>query len=514
MLHVFACDARVRLRPALLEFAHGIMSAPSSPPAAPVHAPTASVHANRTVGLGAWSAALALVVSLCALDRFVLHTQVLTSFRGHPAQSPLYAFWMPVLRPAAIGFVALSVGWVVLAPALCDPQRSTRTRFLCAFAAASALFPLALFAAREDLGALGANLNLYRNEEFVHDAQKIALMRDAQGRTGVPVFLEHYVEAMPQLSLHGQHFPPGHALWAFAVQRVFGPSATAQALAVLGAFVLAATVSFFALRTLLDEAAARQAALLCLCAPSMLDFACTSMDAVFLLWAALAWLAGVRALRAQSERPSLGIALATGALLGVAALASFAALFVALALLLNALESPRRRRSPWSQTWRALSAIGAGFALFLVVFWFATGFAWWDCLQHARTSGLELMTRILKGPPTSRWLELSVGNLGAFLLGGGVALVAATLATHRVAGSAGVENASRSWTIAALSTLALMSFGGLFFMETERIWLFSVPWLAACAVTPAAWSARTLRGLLAVALVQSLLAEALLFTLW
>lgn len=483
------------------------MPAPTSPPDARVHAPAANVHAGRTIGSGAWVAAVALVAGLLALDRFVLHTQVLTSFRSLPAQSPLYAFWMPVLKPAALVFVALALIAISLAPAWCDPSRTTRLRFLATFVAASALLPLALFAVREDPRALGENLNLYRNEEFVHDAQKIPLMRDAQGRTGVPVFLEHYVEAMPQLSLHGQHFPPGHALWAYAVQRVCGPSAAAQALAVLGAFVLAATVCFFALRVLLDEAAARQAALLCLCAPSMLDFACTSMDAVFLLWASLAWLAGVRALRAGA---SIALALATGALLGVAALASFAALFVGLALLVFALESARRRCTPWKPTLRALVSIGAGFALFLLLIWFATGFAWWDCVSHARASGLALMTRILHGPPSARWLELSLGNLGAFVLGSGLALVAALCAARAPAG----ESRASAWRTSSLVLLVVMSFGGLFFMETERIWLFALPWIAAAALTGSPLCPRALRTLLALALLQALSMEIALFTLW
>jgi hypothetical protein len=39
-----------------------------------------------------------LLGALWWLDLFVLHTRVLTSFRGHPPLTPLYAFWHPQFR--------------------------------------------------------------------------------------------------------------------------------------------------------------------------------------------------------------------------------------------------------------------------------------------------------------------------------------------------------------------------------------------------------------------------------
>lgn len=515
-------------------YSSALMASPHAPsetdaPGVSMHARDAGADEGRTLSASAWITAITLLAALVVLDRFVLHTNVLTTFQKQTAQSPLYAFWIPKAGLGALVFVALAAGYVALAPRICDPRRVGRAAFLALLAVASAALPLALWSVRESPAALGANLDLYRDEEFVHDARKIPLARDARGREGVAVFLEHYVELMPRLSLHGQHFPPGHALFAHTVASAFGPSSFAQGVAVLVASVAAALAAWLALRTLLDECAARQAALLLAAAPSWIDFACTSMDAVFLLWAALGWLAGVRALRAGAPGPEDASAggrlrgervwesLACGALLSLAALASFAVLFVGVALLAYGVELARRGLLSWTSLASRLAFIGAAFALGLVAFWLATGFAWWDCLLHARESGLALMTRILHGPPSSRWLELSVGNAGAYGLGAGVAIVAAVVGAVRAPVSERAFDRSsprRAWCAAALLVLAFMSFGGLFFMETERIWLFTLPWLAAVALASGAWSARTLRVLLAVSLAQALAMESALFTLW
>ena len=51
-------------------------------------------------------------------------------------------------------------------------------------------------------------------------------------------------------------------------------------------------------------------------------------------------------------------------------------------------------------------------------------------------------------------------------------------------------------------------------METERVWLFVLPWIALAAVTAGAFEARSLRLLLFAGLAQALAMEIGLFTLW
>ena len=67
---------------------------------------------------------------------------------------------------------------------------------------------------------------------------------------------------------------------------------------------------------------------------------------------------------------------------------------------------------------------------------------------------------------------------------------------------------------AAVATLAVMALGGIYFMETERIWIFAVPWLAAAAVAPGPIDERSLRVLFVVGALQALVMESLFLTLW
>jgi hypothetical protein len=261
-----------------------------------------------------------------------------------------------------------------------------------------------------------------------------------------------------------------------------------------------------ALARLLGEAAGRQGALLLLAAPALLDFACTAMDAVFFFWAMLAWWL---ALRSLAGRASAWTAALAGLAFAAASTASFAALPLGLAVVLHAAVLAWRRLRTPAFVARQLVLVAGAFAAAHALVWLTTGFAWWDCLMHARSSGLALMTRVLKGPPGERWLEISYGNAAGFALGAGLALACLPLARPRRA-----EPGPAAWRVAAGLALAVLAFGGLFFMETERIWLFALPWVAAAGLATGPLAAASLRWALAAGLAQALALEVLLYTLW
>lgn len=463
---------------------------------------------GRVLPVGILCLAAALLAGAWALDHWVLRLQVLTAFGRLRPVSPLYAFWMPVVRPQALLLPLVAAPLLVLAPRLCAAERTSRAVFLAVLVAAAVALPLALFLVREDAGRLGSSFQIYRNEEFFDDALLVRGLADSVGPAGAAAeFLRGYVAAMPRLSLHGQHFPPLHALWLYAVGLAFGPGVLAAGASVLAAFAAAMVLVHLASLHLLGEASARQATLVALAAPSMLDFACTSMDAVFLMWAALAWWLG---LRAASPRAGAGRALLAGMGLAGAALASFSAIPLGLALLVFAIAKAAVDRAARKSLARQVPLLGAGFLLAMGAVWAATGFAWWDSLLQARQSARALMTGILGASPAERWLELGYGNLAAFALGSGMALVAGLLTRFQK----GAARAWDPWTASVLLTLLAMTTGGMYSMETERVWLFAIPWLAAACSTPGPWSAGALRLLLAVGLGQALAMEVALFTVW
>src|SRR5262245_15866565 len=448
------------------------------------------------------ASALACAV-LWALD-LVLGRSVLTPFVGEggsiPAAAPLYAFWKPVWRPHGFAFVLVAGAVVALVPRMCAEERTTRVRFLGFLLAAAIALPLSLFLVRQPLGELGSLLTLYEGEEVVFDAPRIH---------GYLAFLAQYVEAMPGLSLHGKHFPPGHVTWIHAVQQAFGPGVLPVALVVLGAFAAAIQCAYLALRELAGEGAARAGALLLLASPSLLDFACTSMDAVFLLWATGATVLAARlanALRRRASGAVVGLALATGVVLLAATFISFSALPVGLAIGLFLLFAGRRELA---RTALALVLVGAGYAATGVVLFLGTGFSIAAGMERAIELNKNFMAHVVGGDTRELHGYLTCGNATAFLVGSGVALVAAS--GFRLSQG---RKGWTPWSSAALLTLAVMACGGIYFMETERIWIFAMPWLAAAAVATGPIEARSLRVLFAAGALQALAMESLLLTLW
>jgi len=468
----------------------------------PLHAQAPGLTQSLRAWVLASAAALALIGVLVLLHRWTLGREILSPLQGQVALSPLYAFWRPLLRPEALVFVAVATTFVVLAPRWCDAERTSPRRFGLLLALASLVLPLALFLVRDDLGALGQQFVYYANEEFWHDAQRIPGLADRAGNTGAMAFVSNYVELMPQLSLHGRHFPPGHALWLHSIASSTGGGLFVAALSVLAAFALALQFTLQALRTRLSEPAARQATLLVLAAPAALDFACTSMDAVFLMWSSLAlWLT----LRAQRRGATLGSCCAAGLALAAAVFSSFAALPVALFLLLDAAFSPTDERRG---RLRALALVAAFAGLALLLLALLTGFSILDCFLEARRSNTAFMEHTLGASTWSRWPTLATGNLAAALLGAGLGLVAALLLRLRS------PLRGDTWTLSTLACLALFATAGLFYLETERIWLFTLPWIAGSALAVSAWSRSTLRAALAVTLAVAGIARVCTSTLW
>ena len=257
--------------------------------------PASTPSSVRRLPVSTLGVAAALVAALWALDRWGLRLQVLTPFGR-------FAPRVPCTRSGSPWF-ACRRSSSRLSPQRWSPRPSTLLRGAdvprrlprrAPLGVGPA--PLALFVVREDPRRLGSSFQVYRNEEFYDDALRIDALATTEGRAAAPAaFLRGYVAAMPGLSLHGQHFPPLHALWLYAVRLLFGPGVLVAGASVLVAFAVAMGLVHLASLRLLSEASARQATLLALTSPSMLDFACTSMDAVFLMWAALAWWLALRA---------------------------------------------------------------------------------------------------------------------------------------------------------------------------------------------------------------------------
>ncbi len=442
-------------------------------------------------------AALGLIV-LWSIDLFVLNIPVLTpldtpSFE-QPALSPIYAFVQPALRWTTLLF-PLCVGLLIWrTTALTGPDTTSRWWFTLQLLAVSLLLPLSLFLVRELPSNLGGNLTYYENEEVYDDARKITDLAD---------FYRHYVKRIPELSLHGRHFPPGHATLLYLLARVFGSGTLVAGIFVITCFCAGMVCVYRALACQLDERRARQGALLCLACPSCLDFACTSMNAVFFAAAALSlWLA----FAALARPKNVVIAILAGSSLLVAILLSYSALPLGLAIGLFA--ALKCRRGAW-QPMRAILIMGACFAALTLCVALLTGFSVPEHFIAAFDHNVDFMTTVIGRHPGGLYLLISYGNAAAFLIGSGVAVTGALLL--RLIGPCRFGG---RLSLAFAAVLAVLVFGNIHQMETERIWIYAVPWVVFAALEPGALSPTALRLLLAAGLAQAFAMEVLLFTLW
>ena len=119
------------------------------------------------------------------------------------------------------------------------------------------------------------------------------------------------------------------------------------------------------------------------------------------------------------------------------------------------------------------------------------------------------MTNVLNGPPSDYYFYACFGNIAAFLIGCGVAVVGAVASS-----SIDSHFMWTPWRIASLMTLVFITVGGIYVMEAERIWIYVIPWMVVFALNNRPFRTSSLRLLLACGLMQAFFMEALLFTLW
>jgi hypothetical protein len=448
---------------------------------------------NRTTLAVSWRAiAIAAAVLLAAwgFDVFVLRTTHLTGHKQQPALTPMYAFWEPVWKSSALVFVAFAAWFAWSAPRLADPERVSRRRFAPQLFAWAVVLPFALFLVRQSVADFGDLARVFRYSDLFQDAEHV---RDVRS------FLRGYVETMPKLSLHGSHFPPGPAIFVHLSEEVFGERPAVSGITVLVAFAAGIVAAYGALREIASERAARQGALLLLAVPSVLDHACTSIDALFMACASgVLWCA----LRAFRPGAHFGSAVMLGVVLLIATCVSFSTFPLGLAVTVFALMQ-------WRTAWQGLLLVGATYLGAAWVLDLTTGFSIFACLRAAQEHAEALMGPMIENTARAGRAYRSYGNVVAFAIGSGVALVPAVVGRVWGAGIRGDR-----WAVAAVVTLGVMAFAPIYYMETERIWIFAMVWMAGIAVGGGSLGEGSMRRLIVAGMLQAVAMECLLFTFW
>jgi hypothetical protein len=395
---------------------------------------------------------------------------------GAPAQ-PLVVFLRPALStwalPAALVLAAALYGAVRL-------QRAGTVVGPAGFAAAT--FGLAL--------TTRLALNVFRGGPGALE-QPFVVGRAGEGRTeflpglpflegGVGHFLSHFTEISPRLPIQAQGHPPG-LLLAMHYLGIDTAAGLAALTIVVGA--LAIPLLYLLGRELAFEAEARAATLLFVFVPTSLLYGATSADALF---ATLGVLAAVGLLARHPASRVVGagaLAFATFFSYALLAVGAWAALV-------------RWRREGIGSALRLAAVCAAVLVVAFLALDLITGF---DLVAAIRATDDRYREGIARLRPYAFWF---FGSPAAFILMLGP-----------IAWFAARSLAAKEATAVALAiVIAISVLAGYTKAETERIWIFLVPFacLAAARTLPRRW----LTPVLVAATAQAALIEIFLATKW
>jgi hypothetical protein len=305
-------------------------------------------------------------------------------------------------------------------------------------------------------------------------------------------YLRHFTHDTAAHSVAARGHPPGPVLLLWALERL-GVHGLVLALLITAVGTLTVPLVLAAVRGVCGETQARRYAIVLILAPYAIWVA-VSVDVFTAVLGAAMVVAGVRA----SDRRRRGLragawALASGALLGLAALFSYAAPWLGLSVV--CLYFARRR--PFLNV-----ATGLG-ALLPIVLADQLGFAW---LEGLGTAHHDYATRI--EPYRSAWWWSAI-SVVALLIAAGPALLASARKLRNTPGWPFLVGAACAVVFSVLAGLAR---GGI-----EHAWLAFFPWLTIAAVAPNRQAGPDVPApalLAAVGALTAVLIEATLATPW
>lgn len=328
-----------------------------------------------------------------------------------------------------------------------------------------------------------------RLERLVHDFDAVLPFKeDARLFVSASELLRTYVARMPTLSFRGGHYPPGLAL-LYQLQTSWGWPGLVK-LVELGAGVAAAALTVVAARRMSSgPGAPLYAGLLLASSVTTCVFTTTAESAVLLpLVVAAAYFTGGAVHDGRTRS-----AAALGFVLAAMMFFSFVATTVGVVIAMYGVAIVASRGLPWRRLAGTALAAGAAFIAVYLVLWGAFGFNIVECLYASVHSAKSAMHPDAGSTSATiswaRWWIRASGNTLGYLLSLGFApLALAALAARATLRGwrerALTEPLAGAMGLALFAGLAFAGLSGLFYLETERVWMFFTP-LAALAGGPA-----------------------------
>ena len=304
--------------------------------------------------------------------------------------------------------------------------------------------------------------------EYYSDVPKV-------NQVGLLAFMRDYAkpELFSTLSGHAQTHPPGGVLLLWSVSKFFGYNLLAASLGSVVFTSLTVIPIYLLAKELYGESIGRYALALFLITPNFVMFTGTSMDGPFSLFPILSlylFYKGKGSEQAIRYGCLIGISLGCGMLMTYSTV--FIGLFFGVVMLLTLILDRIRFR----RTLTLLVIAGVTFIAFYLLMFLVTGFNLLEALQASirkdrATLGTGYETMGL-------YLNLSVGNLFAFLIGVGIPMTTVWLRQVVLT----IRDRRRGvpidiYVIGYLISLLVIAFSTLFTMEVERIWIFMSPFI-------------------------------------
>ncbi len=304
--------------------------------------------------------------------------------------------------------------------------------------------------------------------EYYSDVPKV-------DQLGLLSFMRDYAkpELFSTLSGHAQTHPPGGILFLWIISKLFGYNLLAASLGSVVFTSLTVIPIYLLAKKLYGESIGRYTLALFLITPNFVMFTVTSMDGPFTVFPILSlylFYKGKGSERAIRYGVLTGISLSCGMLMTYSTV--FIGLFFSVVILLTLIVD----RKEFRRILTLLLIAGVTFIAFYLLIFLFTGFNLIEALQAsirkdraALGTGYETM---------GLYLNLSVGNLFAFLIGVGIPMT--TVWLRQVVQT--IRDGKRGkpidiYVIGYLISLLAIAFSALFTMEVERVWIFMVPFI-------------------------------------
>ena len=302
----------------------------------------------------------------------------------------------------------------------------------------------------------------------VNDYSHYFMTADLQKFTGVQDIFSNWTLYMSTLEGRFNHYPPGYFIVQY-YEQLWQMEGVLKVLVVLLAAGTAILLYYLSLLVGFGKDTAILAPVLLLLSPGLIIQASTATSPLTMaltLCVHVLLLAGI-----MQERKSM--ILASAFIFFIYSLFSFIIFTSFLLTLVILLFACYYKALSFSKTIYNLFIFLAAFLFFHVALFILTGFNLLECLLIAIPNNSNLIT--IEGPfdNITRYLIRSSGNLLAYVGFSGVIIAALVFAGLK--GVHGYPALMRSHVVGFVVALVLISFSSLFYMETERIWVFLAP---------------------------------------